>query len=136
VDPAERGRRGQDDDVAGAEAVHRPLVGVKADELAVLGDIDGVLELLLEVRQLRGDALLEDVRHRDQLHRPGSPGGERVDRRPGSAPAATDERQADRIVLGSEDVRDVHPRQRRAGDDGGGFLQKVPTAGGVAHIGL
>ena len=44
LDPAERRRRGEDDDVAGLQAIHRLLVGVEADELAVLRHVDLVAE--------------------------------------------------------------------------------------------
>ena len=46
MDPAEGRRRGHDHDVAGPEAVHRFLVAVKADELAVGRHVDLVWALL------------------------------------------------------------------------------------------
>ena len=38
--PAKRQRRGEDRDVARLQAIHRLLVGVEADELALLGHVD------------------------------------------------------------------------------------------------
>ena len=49
VDPAEGRRGGEDDHVAGLEAVHRLLVAVEADEAARLGHIDLLGELALDV---------------------------------------------------------------------------------------
>ena len=45
VHPAEGRRRGEDRDVARLQTVHRLLVAVEADELAILGHVDLVAEL-------------------------------------------------------------------------------------------
>ena len=69
MDPAEGRRRGEDRDVARLQAIHRLLVGVEADELAVLGHVDLVGELLLQVAVAALQPVLEDVGHGHQLDR-------------------------------------------------------------------
>ena len=69
MDPAKRQRRGKDRNVAGFQAVHRLLVSVEPDELAVLGHIHqlGVLPFQSVVTAL--EPVIEDVGHGHELGR-------------------------------------------------------------------
>ena len=100
--PAEGQRRGEDGDVARLQAIHRLLVGVETDELAILGHVDLVGELLLELLVAAAEAVLEDVGHGDQLDRP-LLDRQGVGRRAGAAAAAADQGHLDRVVLGGMD---------------------------------
>ena len=126
VDPAEGRRRGEDRHVARLQAVHRLLVGVEADELAVLGHVDLVGELLLQLRVAAVEAVLEDVGHGHQLDR-AVLGRQGVGRRAGAAAAAADQGHLDRVVLGGVDGRNGDPRQGRGRGDLAGVLQKLAT---------
>ena len=90
---------------------------------------------LLPSHQVRVDALdavLEHVRHRDELV-PAPGGGQRVGGGAGAAAAAADQGEADGVVFGGEDVRDVHARQRRNGGDGGTLLKKRAAVDLLTH---
>ena len=116
VDPAEGRRRGEDDDVARLEAVHRLLVAVEADELVVAADFDLVAVFLLELFIASVEPVLEDVGHGDELD-----GACLVESallgRAGAAAAAADQGHADRVVLGRVDHRHGNARQRRGRRD-------------------
>src|SRR5207302_3480576 len=64
---AESERRGEDGDVAGLETIEGVLVGVEADESAVLGDFDAIGEALIGIERLVGmiEAILEGIGHGD-----------------------------------------------------------------------
>ncbi len=112
MQPAEGRRRGQDDDVARPEHVHRLLVAVEAEELVVVLDrhplADAVLQRGVAARQL----VLEDVGHRHQLE--GAVlGGHRVDHRARAAATGADEREPDRVALGAVHRRCIQRGQSR-----------------------
>ena len=137
--PAEGQRRGEDRDVARLQAVHRLLVGVESDELTVLGHVDPIAELLLDVAIAAVEAILEGVGHGHQLD------GAVLDRhgiagRAAAAAAAADQGHLDRVVLGGMDVRDHRGRQGRGGGDAAGILQrnrggKQNCCAGIAWVG-
>ena len=65
VHGAEAGRRGQDD-VINAAPEHL-LISVEADEPAILGHIDLIGDIFLELLKAGIEPVLERVTHRDQL---------------------------------------------------------------------
>ena len=71
MDPAESGRRGEDHDITGPQSVDRLLVGVEAEELTVLRDVDFVLVHVLERVVARAEPVLKDVGHSHELGRTG-----------------------------------------------------------------
>ena len=66
--PAEGQRRGEDGHVARLQAVDGLLVGVEADELAVLGNVNLLGEFPREVLEAGLQPVLEHVRHRHELN--------------------------------------------------------------------
>src|SRR5665213_1980939 len=123
-----KSRRRRDDDQVGA-GVDRLLIGVEADKLMIVLDIDLVAVLALErvVRTL--EAIFKRVGHRDQFDRP-LRGAQRLPGGAASATAAADERDLDRLIAGGMS----RPRDKAIGGGyrgGGGRrgLYKIATGG-------
>ena len=116
VDPAKARGRGKNGHVARLQAVDRLLVGVQSDELAIVGHVDLMAQLLLQILVTAREPVLEGIGHgheldRTVLHRQG------VGRGAGAPAAATDQRNLNRVVLRGVDVRDGDRRQGRGRGD-------------------
>ena len=147
MDPAESDWGGEDDDIAGFQAVHRFLVGVEAEESALGGHLDlGRLEAHDPLVRRPGDLgrgavervvaavefLSKDVGHRDELD--GAAGsGEGVGGGAGAPAAAADQGDADGIVLGGVAGPGDGGGQSRPGDGLAGGLQEFTAGGAVVH---
>ncbi len=138
LNPAKRGRGRQQHDVSRLEAVHRLLVTVEADELAVIGDVDLQVTFAVgfEVLVTVGELLGEDVGHGDQLRGAGR-GRQGVLGRPRSASAASDQRQLNRIALARIQARQNGIGQSRRRRDFTRRLEKFAAREtllrGIAH---
>ena len=139
---AEAGRSGQDHVVdIGLEQL---LVGVEADELALLRDIEPLERAALAGRVGQGlEALLQVVlvevghRHQPDVRR----GEQHVLRRPGAAPAAADHPDLDQVgVLPVGVAQDRKPGQGAGGGHAPGTDEfpavRVASTGPVAHLAL
>ena len=127
VDPAEGRRRGKNHHVARLQTIHRLPVAVEADELAVLGYVDLVAALLLQLLEASLETVLKDVGHGDQFDRAAG-GGQGVGRRAGAAPAAADQRDPNRIAAGGVGhAGRIELQRQRGARRGGRRLQKLAT---------
>ena len=70
MNPAKGRRGGQDHNVAFLQAIHRILVAIKSDELAIFGNVDLLLKSIRKVLVARFHSLWKDVRHRNELSGP------------------------------------------------------------------
>ena len=126
LEGADVGKTGHHGHVVGAEAVDGFLIGVEADELSFLGYVDPVAELLGEGFVGPGEPVLHDVGHGIQLDR-----SERrvhgIADRPASPPAASDQGQANRVVLPRVDSGNADSQQGGSGCSGTGPPQKLPA---------
>ena len=136
VDPAEGRRRGEDDDVAGLQAVHRLLVAVEADELLVFLDqqLVAAAELLVELVVAVLELGVEDVGHGDELDR-AARGVQGVGGGAGAAAAAADQGDLDRVALAGVDEGHRGLREGRGGRDDAAGLEEVTTRGGGLGVG-
>ena len=123
---AKGGVSGAKHNIARAQAVDRLAITVEPDELAIARHIDFLPILLGQVRMGVGQSVREDIGHGDELH--GTAGRlERVGDRATPATAATNDRQPDRVVLGSMHSGQGHSRERRGGGEPSGLLEKIAT---------
>ena len=108
--PAERGRRGEDGDVAGLEAVDRLAVPSKPMNWRSCGTSIWTANCCRRRPWLSASFGREDVGHGDQLD--GAVlDAERVFRGAGAAAAAADQRELDGVVLRRMDMRKGHAGQ-------------------------
>jgi hypothetical protein len=129
VHPAKGRWGGQDDDVARLQDVHRLLVTVEADELAILGHIDLLVEPRLELVVARLDALLEDVGHGDQLGR-AVLAVHRVARSPGPPATRPDQGDLERVVFSGVRPGQHQPANRASDGRGTGALEQIAAGDG------
>ena len=99
MDPAKAGRRGEDRDIAGCEAVNGLLVAIESDKLAIFGHVHPVGVLSLQAGKAVGEPFRKHVGHSDEFRRPAF-GGQRVGGRARAASAAPHQCNANRVVLG------------------------------------
>ena len=112
------------------------LVGIEADELPLLGDID-LRRIVLPVDGAIAacDAIGERIGHRDELHLAAA-GVHRLDRRAGAAAAAADQADLDRVAAESVCAAgDLHLAggNRPARHEQRGIPQKGPSRGAGAR---
>ena len=96
--PAKSRRRCEDCDIARAQAIHRVLVSIEANELAVLRHIHLIGKIFLQVIITAFKAILEYVGHSNELDWTLFD-GQSVFRRPGAPAAAADQDHINSIVL-------------------------------------
>ncbi len=127
MDRAEARRRGKDDHVAAC--VDRLLIGVEAGKLAIIRDVNAIVEAGLQFAKRVIEAILEQVRHSDNLHR--LFGAEAVPRGAAAAPAAADQRDLHGVAAGGMcGLRDAkRAGQCAAGHDDARGFQKVTPRG-------
>ncbi len=137
--PAEGRRRGQDHHIARPETIHRFLVGVEVDELAVVGNVHLLAQRPLQVAVAVLQTIRENVGHGDELGRAvlaleGVLGGA------GAAAAASDQSYLDSLAGACVDVWDGQAGQgRRHGELAGRsqhFAARRVAVGGITHDGF
>ena len=126
VDPTKRRRRRENDNVARLQAVHRLLVGVETDELAILRDIDLIFAVPLHLVVTSLEPVIEHIGHGDQFDRTGLD-GKGIGRGAGAPAAAADQGNLDRVVLRRMDARNGDSRQGRGRGKLAGVFDKVAT---------
>ncbi len=104
--------RGQQDDIAGAQAVDRVSVSIEAEKAPVRRHVHERTILRAEGVMGAVELALDEVGHCGEFRRPAR-GLERIGHGAGAASAATDERQADGVVIAR-----VNPGNRHAGQCG------------------
>ena len=97
---------------------------IETHELAFLGHVDLVGELLLQIVETAPDATLEDIGHGDQLDRPPL-GIEGITDRACAAASTTDQRQPDRVIGSGVHVLRAGRRQHRRRSRSTCLLQKL-----------
>src|SRR5262245_32350000 len=100
--PAERRWRGENDDIARPQAIHRPPVRVEANKPAAIGHVDLLAELLVNPPVAGAKPFREDVGHGDEPGRP-APRGQGVRYCSGTSSATTDQGELDGVVFGGVD---------------------------------
>ena len=131
--PAKRRGRGENGDIARLQTIHRFLVGVEADELAVRRHVHLARELLLQIGQVFCEPLRKDVGHGDQLGRTALD-GERVRRGAAAPSAAADQGDLDQVGARGVDGGNGHVGQSRSRRQFAGGLHEF-TAGRRGWIG-
>ena len=131
--PPECRRRSQDGYVARLQAVHGLTVAVEADELAIHGHVHLGREPAAQVSVAVAQLLREDIGHGHQLD--GSVlDSQRVLDGAGAAPAASHQRELNRIVLGRVHVRQSYSGQGRNPGDAAGFTEERAARRGVLRF--
>lgn len=114
-------------DIARPQAIDRLLIPLEPDELPLAGDIDPVLELVVQSLALVLHAFGVQIGHRVELHRPAVGHGQGVPDGPGAAPAAAEQRQADGVVGGRMEGRSQTPEHSRPRGDGATTFEEFPA---------
>ena len=123
--------RGEQHHVAGVDDV---LVGVEADEPALLGDVDLIGEVPAEAGVAGVEAVAEEVAHRPQHH--AGVGADGVHRGTGAAAAAANQADLELVAAAGEGTAADHRQRGHAG--AGGLQETTPghAGGGVSGRGL
>ena len=121
---AESGVAGEHRNIARTQAVDRLAVRIEAHEPPILRHVHPIGVLRAQALVGVGQTICIQVGHGDQPDR--SAGGlARIGHGPASATAATDQRQADRVVLGGMDLGDCRSGQCGACGDASRLGQEV-----------
>ena len=133
MNPAKGRGCGKDDHVTRAQAVHRILVRIKANELAILRDVDRVWEQTGQSLVACCQTVLKHVSHGNEADR-AVLDGQCVPYGTGASATAADQADPDCVVLRGVNMPSGRAYQGRSCGGSGSVLQKASSGHGLTSV--